>query len=161
MPESKVREVRLAYQDLVLASTNAAMRQSKAIRRNVVGKDHGSSSKRKVCQRLADKVLGELGELALAQELELPKTSTKNPFGRGDVAEGFEVRATEHQNGHLLVYDSDPDARFFLAVIQWEKSEIRVSLPGWILASNARQDRFWRDADPGCYWIPQSELNPI
>jgi len=151
----------LSYQELILCSTQAAMRQAQACRGGVVGCDHGSTSKRKVKQRLGDKILGEIGETALSRALELPKTSSSNPFDTGDVAQGLEVRATEHQNGHLLLYDSDPNDRFFLAVVEFAPGEIRVSLPGWILAEQGRKPRFRGDGDPPCYWIPQSALNPI
>lgn len=152
--------VELSYQELILCSTQAAMRQAQACRGGVVGSDHGSTSKRQVKQRLGDKILGEIGEKALAQALELPKTSSADPFGRGDVVDGLEVRATEHKGGHLLLYDSDPNARFFLAVVDFTPGEIRVSLPGWILASEGRKPEYKGDGDPPCYWVPQSALNP-
>lgn len=155
--------ISLDYRDFMIASQQAAMMTAAACRRGMHSgrADHGSTSLRKVGQRLGDRVVGELGELALAKHLRLPKTSTDNPFATGDVASGFEVRTTEHPNGHLLVYDSDPDARFFLAVVEFDQRQISVSLPGWIMANDARVDRFWGDGDPPCYWIPQNELEPI
>lgn len=151
----------LDYQSLILCSTQAAMRQAQACRGGVVGHDHGSSSKRQVKARIGDKILGEVGETALAQALELPKTSSRSPFDSGDVTDGFEVRATEHSGGHLLLYDSDPDARFFLAVVDFQPGAIRVSLPGWIMADEGRVEKHKGDGDPPCYWVPQSALHSI
>jgi len=152
--------ISLPYQDLVVAATQGAMHTSKACRRGYNDHDHGGTSSRDVSTRLGDAVLGELGELALAQHLELPKTSSANTFATGDVADGYEVRTTEHPGGHLIVYDTDPDARFFLATVSFEK-KIEVSLPGWIMLEDALQPRYKRDSDPPAYWVPQDDLTPI
>lgn len=152
--------VQLTYQDLIVSTTQASLHTSKALKANRVEHDHGKGSSRSVAQRLGDKVIGELGELALAKHFDLPKSSSAKPFESGDVADGYEVRATEHDGGHLLIYDSDPDLRYFLAVVSFSQN-ITVELPGWAWAREVRKDRFLRDSDPPCYWIPQSELNPI
>lgn len=151
--------VTLPYQKLVLAATQGAMHTSKACRQGYNSYDHGGQSSRTVSKRLGDSVLGELGEVALSQHLNLPKTSSAD-FSVGDVADGMEVRTTEHPDGHLIVYDTDPDARFFLATVSFGQ-KIEVSLPGWMLLEDATRPRYKRDSDPPAYWVPQEDLHPI
>jgi hypothetical protein len=156
-----MESVTLPYQSLVIASTAAAMRQAKTIRSGRVGHDHGSTSDRQISRRLADGVLGELGEKAVSKRIDRHQTRGSGAPAPGDVGDEEEVRATEYDGGHLLVYDKDADdARFFLAVVSFD-DDITVSLPGWILGADAKQKQYKRDSDPPCYWVPQSGLNPL
>ncbi|MGY3619264.1 hypothetical protein [Bradyrhizobium sp. USDA 10063] len=61
----------------------------------------------------------------------------------------MEVRATEYQKGHLFIYPNDADASIFV-LMNGHYPEFRTA--GSIVASDAKQDQWWRpDADPACW----------
>jgi hypothetical protein len=152
----------LPWSEFVTASTRAGMRQARAIKLNRVGSDHGSVSDRNIRERFADSLMGEIGEMATAIALQLPHTRGGPKVEEGDIGHGIEVRATHHKNGHLLVFEKDGNEKpFVLAIPDFQQSGISVSMEGWMYGKDAKQKQYWRDSDVGCYWVPQSDLNPI
>lgn len=104
-------------------------------------------------------ITGALGELAVARALGLDwNTMSFAHRHDGDVG-GFEVRATLHDDGHLIVYRDDPDHRWFYLVTGRPPA---LEVHGSIMGSRAKDDRWWnrRARDPS-YWIPQDALHPI
>lgn len=158
-------QVTLPYEELILASTAAAMTQSKAIRQGATGYDHSQHTTRtQTSRQLADHILGELGEQAVAQKIDRHQTRGETLREIGDLGDEDEVKATEYADGHLLLHKDSPDeARFFLAIVDFGR-QITVDLPGWIWGREGKLDQYWGDRgsqDQPCYWVPQSALRPF
>lgn len=142
----------------MVATVRGGMRQLYAIKNGLVGRDHGASSNRTISRRLADSVLGELGELAVSRATGLEIMSAYGDTASGDIEGGIEVRATEYRGGHLLLHDSSPnDLKYVLVVI----SGIDANVCGWITASDGKLKEYWRKGNPDCYYVPQEKLLPI
>ena len=150
--------IQLTSEDLMVAATKAAIRQLMAIRKKRIGHDHGAHSKRKMAQRIGDSVIGNLGEIALSQATGKPITSHFENIKAKDIDQSLEVRTTEYPNGCLLLHDTSPNDSVYVLVVV---SDLNAKICGWIEAKHGKQQKFWKDGDPGCYYVPQSELNPI
>jgi len=153
--------ISLSYEELVLASTAAGMNTSRVLKRGADRSDHGQSTERGVTQRLANDILGEIGERAVARKIEAVQTRGTELREIGDLSGEHEVKTTEYDGGHLLLHEDSPDdARFFLAVVSFD-DQIRVSLPGWLRGREGKKDRFWGNRGSQkqpCYWVPQDQL---
>lgn len=149
--------VRLTAEDAMCASAVATMQMLRKVAKDRGG-DHGATSGRGMRERWADGVHGAMAELALSRALHLEWTPGGMTVSHGDVANKIEVRATERATGHLLVYRADPSDALFVLMIGHYPT-FRVA--GCMLASDAKNERWWRDADPGCFWVPQSALYDI
>ena len=147
----------LTAEDFMVATTKGAVRQLRAIKTGMMGKDHGSNSNRTVYRRLSDSILGEMGELAVARYLDLPLTSGWNSFRTGDVG-GMEVKTTEQEGGHLLIHKTTPSDSVCILVVM---SGLDAKLAGWVKAADVQNPHHWRDGNPGCYWVKQEELRPM
>jgi hypothetical protein len=79
----------------------------------------------------------------------------------GTDVEGLEVRSTRHRNGCLILHDTDAaDVPFVLAIQVGSRA---FHLAGYILPSDGRQRRWWKDVGYGrpAYYVPQRELCDI
>lgn len=115
-----------------------------------------------------DHLKGAVGEMVLSKYLNVYWDPGEEDFGRfGDVL-GYEVRATWHRNGHLAVYDDDPDGRkIVLVTVDWERDQrpTAVRVAGWNYALDLKtpenrrrfKDRF-PESNLVCWWAPQSQL---
>jgi hypothetical protein len=151
-------KVALTSEDFMVAATRGAVRQLQAIKKGRMGSDHGSSSSRGLSRRLADSVLGDLGEIAVSRVTGLPITSRFEELSAGDLGNRYEVRTTDLRSGHLLLHDSSPDGRIYILAIV---SGLEATVCGWIRAADGKHPDYWRDGDPGCYYVPQAHLNDI
>ena len=149
----------LSLEDLLMAGTMGTMN----LYRNMVmerSRDHDGFSHRKWRTRWGDLCFGNLGEIAVARTLSLPWTpSTGLYIKHGDIANKLEVRATEHEDGHLLVYPSDPVDHPMLLVVG--------TYPHFVIAGglsrvvHGKEKRWWRDdSRPPAWWVPQESLLP-
>jgi hypothetical protein len=70
---------------------------------------------------------------------------------------GFQVRWTEHELGHLLVYPEDEREDPFVLVVGRTP---RLTIVGWIYGEQARREEWWRDkgVKSPSWWVPQSAL---
>ena len=117
--------------------------------------------------------IGAVGELAVANALELPWDGAYRceadwqawrQVGH-DVA-GLEVRSTPVPNGSLVLRRNDPaDAIFVLAILR-DAPPIRgatmVRLAGWAICGEVRTPSRWRsDWKIPCYAVPQAALQPM
>ena len=100
-------------------------------------------------------------EIALARYLNLYwlPSAGPQPASIGDVGE-WEVRWTEHADGHLTVRQNTPPDRK-CALVVGRIPEFRIV--GWMLAADAQQDRYRKDFENAKgrlagYWVPQSDL---
>jgi hypothetical protein len=145
----------------VLCATNVASLQMLRKMQKGRDSDHGGRSVRSIRTRWADTIVGLMGEIALSRHLNQAWTPGGMEITIGDVGYRTEVRATDWEDGHLLIYKSDPDDKiFYLMIAEWGE---RVSFRpvGWIMAKHGKQQEFWRaDKDPPCWWVPQNRLQP-
>ena len=148
----------LSAEDAMCAASVATLQMVRKIANGRNG-DHGGRSLRSMRERWADVIHGLMGEIALARTLNLPWTPGGMFVSCGDVANKLEVRATEYQSGHLLIYDSDPvESPFVLMIGHYPQ----FAIAGGIVGKNARCEEWWRpDADPPCWWVPQPALTDI
>lgn len=117
-------------------------------------------------------VVGGLGEYAYCKWRGLPWSATPGLTDRagdvpgftdrhGDVGDGRQIRATTHQNGHLLIHREDnPEHNFLLVVVGLPVCR----LVGWINGAAAQQAKYWDDrirTRTGAYMVPQSDLHPL
>lgn len=74
-----------------------------------------------------------------------------------DVGVNGSVRHTPYDDGHLIVYDKDPDDMHMVLVTGTPPV---LCVRGWLLASAAKQAKYLRDGRPSNeFWVPQSELH--
>lgn len=142
-----------------LAAAERGADQQIGVYENSRWHDHGSRSKRSLRLRWADSIHGAMAEAAVSKLLGLPVTPGKT--GRityGDIGGFIEVRATEWNSGHLIIYKSDPvDVPFILVVGHYPK----FRAAGFVINKDL-EDRWWRaDKDPASWWVPQSALSPM
>jgi hypothetical protein len=120
--------------------------------------DHGGTSGRTLTQRWGDTIHGCMAELAVCRAVNRAWTPGGADVSRGEVGGRIEVRATEHQNGHLLVYPSDSDEAWFVLVIG-HFPEFRIV--GCIKAADAKRYPLNAQSKPPCHWVPQADLLPL
>lgn len=155
--------IKFTGEDVMVAAAKGTMKQLRAIKKKKMGNDHGGTSRRGVSKRWINSIFGELGEIIVARELELPITAQYGNLDPSiaDVARVIEVKATEVQSGHLPAYDHTPN-NFICVLVIIDMSSLTARIAGWLEAPLCRDKAWWRaDMDPPCYFVPQSELNPI
>lgn len=152
--------VTMTAEDAISAASVATLQMVRKIAKQRNG-DHGGRSERGMRERWADGIHGSMAEIALSHALNLSWTPGGMHISHGDVGNKLEVRATEHSNGHLLVYHADADDSLFVLMVG-HYPLFRIA--GCILGAAAKQAEFWRDdTDPSCFWVPQGalELTPL
>jgi hypothetical protein len=109
-------------------------------------------------------LVGAIAELAVAKLLNRYWGGAPADFGKaGDVA-GYEVRATTHEHGHLVVYLSDPQDRPLVLVVVGARA---ARVVGYLPAGTGREDRYLapaaklRPGSPMQWWVPQAALTPF
>jgi hypothetical protein len=148
-------EIQLTPAEMMLAAVAGVMRRlNNLTRRRTPG--HGAG----YANAWQKDVEGALAEMAVAKALRL--------YWNGAIASGplpadvgaFQVRSTPHEQGHLLLHDTDADGDRFLLLIGRDG---RYRLAGWITGAQGKQDRFWREPEKGraCYCVPQEALLPL
>lgn len=111
----------------------------------------------------ATDIEGALRELALAKHTGRWWTGLEFKGGgttkAGDVGE-LQVRGTDHNSGHLLIYDDDPDTAPFVLVIGVAP---RYRIVGQIFGGEGKQQRWWREDGVRypAFWVPQEVLRDV
>lgn len=114
-------------------------------------------------------VMGCLAEMAVAKYLDrfwVGATNRSLKSLPGDVGV-VQVRSTQHHDGHLIVYGTDPDAApFVLAIVGStfvaDTANLRVRLAGWTTGEAAKANAAPRKGYTGNeFWVPQSRLRPM
>lgn len=149
--------IELKAKDFINAATNASVFILSSIKKQR-NTDHGGNSQRKMSSRIADWFIGELGEIAVSRFTGLAKMSTLEVTNTADIGKTIEVRTTEHANGHLILYKNSNDNYNFVFVTI---NGLQANLVGWINPKDGKKPEYFRSADPDCYFVPQSALNPI
>lgn len=79
----------------------------------------------------------------------------------GTDAGGAQVRWTQHESGHLILYPEDAlDAVYVF--VTGRSPTFRIA--GWIRGHEGKNDRFWRDDGAvkcPSWWVPQTALKEI
>jgi hypothetical protein len=103
-------------------------------------------------------VLGALGEMAVARYLGYGSELSVDTFKDIPDVGKFEVRATQYENGHLILRKGDPGDRAYILVTGGPRL---WHLRGWLMGEDAFAPQYERD--PGgrgtCWMVPQSDLN--
>lgn len=97
---------------------------------------------------------GAAAEMAFAKLNNFYWSASNRTFKEPDVGV-WHIRSTTRVDGHLIIRpnDEDPEALFVFAVTNLP----RVSIYGWIVAHEAKTDRYWRQ-DKNGWWVPQEAL---
>ena len=106
-------------------------------------------------------LVGVLGELAVARSLNIYFSG--GFCGSADVGE-FEVRATERENGRLILHPSDKDHSVFVLVTGVNLDKFTANVRGWILAADGKKPEFWDDPtfrNKPAFFIEPKLLQPM
>lgn len=155
-PLIKGATITLSADDAMMASMVAVLRM---LRVHAKGRtlDHGELlNTRSWRQRWADQLHGTMAELALSRLLHLEWTPGGMDISKGDVAGTIEVRATEHQNGHLVCFRNDPPSGLLCLMVGFYPT---FRCAGFMPVRAARIDEWWRPHEkPQGWWVPQGAL---
>lgn len=104
---------------------------------------------------------GAASELAVAKHLgTYPAEALQRDRHAGDVGR-FEVRATAHQSGRLIVHPDDPADRAYVLTIGYDGTW-RVA--GWLYGHEAQSERYWSDPTGKgrpAFFVPAGDLHPM
>lgn len=78
----------------------------------------------------------------------------------GSDAGSAQVRWTQHDTGHLILYEEDAASNVYVFVVGRTPT---MKIVGWIYGHEARQQRYWRSTGVKCpsWWVPQSDLRQV
>ncbi len=112
----------------------------------------GSVGYRSEQQKWANTIMGRIGEVVAARVLGLAwQPGGAKLSDASDLSDKTEVRWTEHEGGHLTVYETDKD-HYWVALVTGSYPVFRVYRPVPVKACKAR--RWWR-RDMNLYWVPE------
>lgn len=100
-------------------------------------------------------IIGMIAEYAVAKAFDKhwqPATNKRLADLAGDVGT-YQVRSTEHMNGHLFLHPRDKPADYILVIVH----ENRALLTGWIDLSTGCAVGEMKS--PDTYWVRQDQLN--
>jgi len=141
--------VYLTYQELRIAAFHALDRAVG----HAGAKGHNEQD---YLSSIVDHFVGAIAEMGVAKAL-----NVFFPAGfRQTDAYFYEVRATTHKDGCLIVRECDSSAKtYVLALVEPPK----VTLIGCIYGADAKQKKFWHapGGRPGAYFVPQRALKPL
>jgi hypothetical protein len=119
-------------------------------------------STRDMDRRLKDGVLGKLAEMAMARFTESEvndKDANPTKYNLQHSELKLEVRCTDWDNGHLIVYEKD-EADILVMLVTGEFPQLYYR--GAIRAGDAHRNEWWQPGrDPPCWFVPQSGLKTI
>lgn len=129
--------------------------------------NHASTYERGIFKRVEEEWMGVIGERALAKWLQAYYGDGINTFHGPDLLD-YQVRATRHRDGHLLirpghngVREDEANAVYVLAIVA---DDAAVSLAGWTVGVRAQRAEWWclkRGVKQGgrpSWWVPQEAL---
>lgn len=99
-------------------------------------------------------IVGMIAEYAVAKAFDRhwqPATNQRLADLPGDVAT-YQVRSTEHREGHLFLHPNDKEAPYILAVV----ADSKVLLAGWITKQEGSVVGEMKS--PDTWWVPQFRL---
>lgn len=99
-------------------------------------------------------IIGMMAEYAVAKAFDRhwqPATNQRLADLPGDVA-NYQVRSTEHRDGHLFIHPNDKSAPYILAVV----ADRHVLLAGWLPKEQASLVGVMKSAET--WWVAQDVL---
>lgn len=136
-----------------------------AVTRMAVSIDQGTKDiaheSRDWFERLRVDVLGACGEIAVAKAVNKFWSPSVNTMHRiADVGTNIEVRATDRENGSLIIRGNDDEDRWYF-LVTGEPPEMVVR--GYIRGADARRDEWVRNphGHRTAWFVPQSALLPM
>ena len=125
---------------------------------NEAGWNNASVQRRTHAKRMQDEIVGACGEIALCKHMKMFWSPSVNTFHAiPDVGSNIEVRATDQENGSLIVRDNDADDRWYILVTGEPPT---MTIRGRIKGSAAKQTQFLRDPHSlrPAWFVPQNAL---
>lgn len=104
---------------------------------------------------------GCYGEMAVAKALGIYWDGALGDYKAKDVGP-YQVRATRHASGKLILHPRDEDDDIFILVVINKKPLIQIV--GWIYASEGKQEKYWADPtrkNRHAFFVPQSDLHDM
>ena len=153
-----MKEVPITVDEFGLAVRCSIDRMIESSKQNL---NHATTYKRGFCKRLHEEVLGCLGEIAFAKYRQKEKFVPEiNTFHKQADVDQVEVRATDKEDGSLIVRENDVYDRTFVLAIVKENS---VVLAGWLKGFEAQKSEHVRNphGHRPAWFVPQYELHPI
>jgi len=160
----KTFDVPLTHWEMTQAVYLGLMRMSAS---ESQGLDHANATRRPFRIRMEDEFLGACGELALAKLTRRYLTPTVNTF-HGPVRDlgAWEIRATKHRNGRLIIRpEEDPDRPYLLIVGE----PPHLTVVGWTWGRDGMLREYLDNpprkdggtADRPSYFVPQHVLTEL
>lgn len=140
--------------EMIVAAQVGSMRRIASMKRQLNHNIHSEKSDWNM------DIYGAAAEMAVGKHFNIYWKPTVNAGKAPDVGR-FQVRATTHQNGHLLIRENDEKNEQFIFVTADQQT---FKIIGWIWSDDAKKDKFWKPADhtgAGAWWVPQSALQPM
>ena len=100
-------------------------------------------------------IVGMIAEYAVAKAFDRhwqPATNTRLADLPGDVA-NYQVRSTEHLDGHLFLHPGDKDAPYILAIV----ADRFILLAGWITLGEGLEVGVNKSTET--WWVRQDQLH--
>lgn len=148
-------EVKLTLPEVMVAAIVGVMRRLQDLRAERHDR-YGLESKHNAWQI---DIEGACAEMSVAKWLGVYWAGALGNLRAND-AGPLQVRSSSRANARLIVHPADADDRVFVLVIG---SAPWYRLTGWILARDAKAEKFW--TDPGtkrpAYFVPQASLRPM
>jgi hypothetical protein len=148
--------VHLDWSEVHLACTVGVLRQISALQKKREG-GHGRDRDR----TFQDHIEGAAGEIAVAKHTGLFWSGTIGRIDADDVGP-YQVRATSHVNGRLVLHPEDNSEKLFISATG--VAFPLVTLSGWAWASEGKKDEYWQDPKGNnryAYWVPNAILHPM
>lgn len=104
---------------------------------------------------------GAAAEMAVAKFAGIYWSGDVGDLWSKDDVGPYQVRASHHIDGRLILHEKDKDDRAFILATGVAPNFI---LRGWIMGRDGKKPEFWTDPTKGgraAYFIPQSELHPM
>lgn len=159
------RRVILSAENRERAEWAARARQDSAVAN---GRPAAHNAPEKYAKALYLHRQGAIGEAVVAQALGIPvvlRTNRPDRNNEPDVAH-VNVRQTEHEDGHLTLYEKDhPEIPFVLVTGRINQNVFWIR--GWDYGCKLKIDEHWTEFWRGkelrapCYFVPQTALRPF
>jgi len=149
-------EIRLKNSELYIGGLVGVMRRTASMQN---GNDKNKHAHKSDWSTDAD---GACAEMAASKYLSIYWEPKVNAFKSPDLSNGWQVRSTNHQNGHLIVRGNDSDSDLFLLVVC---NAPIFRLVGCMMGHEAKVEEFLHVGpyadEARCWWVPQNRLRDL
>jgi hypothetical protein len=149
-------KVTLTDQDASLCHLAALIKYIKAD--GVLGRTPRYNAKLDFHGRIAEFSQSIAAELAVSRALAYPYDAFKDTYKTlADVGENLEIRWTDYNDGHLIVYPTDRITDIAILVTNHHPDYI---IKGWMPVAVAKRDKYKKEGQDS-WWVSQINLQPI